>query len=81
VVPIHSLPQEWLWCEAWCSDQSKPPAGAAGAVAPAVRGLKASLFPSFPQSVFTLPEDLQEYVRKVQQEQQALRCSRIGSRS
>jgi hypothetical protein len=53
----------------------------AGAVAPAVRGLKASLFPSFPQSVFTLPEDLQEYVRRVQQEQQALWCSRIGSKS
>jgi UDP-glucose:glycoprotein glucosyltransferase len=23
VVPIHSLPQEWLWCETWCSDGSK----------------------------------------------------------
>jgi len=22
VIPIHSLPQEWLWCETWCSDQS-----------------------------------------------------------
>jgi Glucosyltransferase 24/Thioredoxin-like domain/UDP-glucose:Glycoprotein Glucosyltransferase len=22
-VPIHSLPQEWLWCESWCSDESK----------------------------------------------------------
>lgn len=22
VLPIHSLPQEWLWCETWCSDQS-----------------------------------------------------------
>lgn len=22
-VPIHSLPQEWLWCETWCSDKSK----------------------------------------------------------
>lgn len=22
-VPIHSLPQEWLWCETWCSDASK----------------------------------------------------------
>lgn len=21
--PIHSLPQEWLWCETWCSDASK----------------------------------------------------------
>lgn len=21
-VPIHSLPQDWLWCETWCSDQS-----------------------------------------------------------
>ena len=19
-IPIHSLPQEWLWCETWCSD-------------------------------------------------------------
>jgi UDP-glucose:glycoprotein glucosyltransferase len=22
VLPIHSLPQEWLWCETWCSDES-----------------------------------------------------------
>ncbi|KAJ2744815.1 killer toxin resistant protein [Coemansia sp. BCRC 34301] len=22
IVPIHSLPQEWLWCETWCSDAS-----------------------------------------------------------
>ena len=22
-VPIKSLPQEWLWCETWCSDESK----------------------------------------------------------
>lgn len=22
-VPIFSLPQEWLWCETWCSDGSK----------------------------------------------------------
>jgi len=22
-VPIHSLPAEWLWCETWCSDESK----------------------------------------------------------
>ena len=22
-LPIHSLPQEWLWCESWCSDASK----------------------------------------------------------
>ena len=22
-VPIKSLPQEWLWCESWCSDKSK----------------------------------------------------------
>ena len=21
-LPIHSLPQEWLWCETWCSDAS-----------------------------------------------------------
>ncbi|KAJ3175024.1 hypothetical protein HDU87_006558 [Geranomyces variabilis] len=21
-IPIFSLPQEWLWCETWCSDQS-----------------------------------------------------------
>jgi UDP-glucose:glycoprotein glucosyltransferase len=20
VIPIHSLPQDWLWCETWCSD-------------------------------------------------------------
>ncbi|XXH01202.1 Glycosyl phosphatidyl inositol protein transamidase complex subunit [Hypoxylon texense] len=23
VIPIHSLPQEWLWCETWCSDESQ----------------------------------------------------------
>lgn len=23
MVPIKSLPQEWLWCESWCSDDSK----------------------------------------------------------
>ncbi|EPY49450.1 UDP-glucose-glycoprotein glucosyltransferase Gpt1 [Schizosaccharomyces cryophilus OY26] len=22
LIPIYSLPQEWLWCETWCSDQS-----------------------------------------------------------
>jgi UDP-glucose:glycoprotein glucosyltransferase len=22
VIPIHTLPQEWLWCETWCSDES-----------------------------------------------------------
>ena len=22
-VGIKSLPQEWLWCETWCSDESK----------------------------------------------------------
>ena len=22
-IPIHSLPQEWLWCETWCSEKSK----------------------------------------------------------
>jgi len=22
-VPIFSLPQDWLWCETWCSDESK----------------------------------------------------------
>ncbi|KAI8146122.1 UDP-glucose:glycoprotein glucosyltransferase-domain-containing protein [Fennellomyces sp. T-0311] len=22
VVPIFSLPQDWLWCETWCSDES-----------------------------------------------------------
>lgn len=21
MLPIHSLPQEWLWCETWCSDE------------------------------------------------------------
>lgn len=23
-IPIHSLPQEWLWCETWCSDETFP---------------------------------------------------------
>lgn len=22
ILPIHSLPQDWLWCETWCSDES-----------------------------------------------------------
>jgi UDP-glucose:glycoprotein glucosyltransferase len=22
MLPIHSLPQEWLWCETWCSDEA-----------------------------------------------------------
>lgn len=22
MLPIHSLPQDWLWCETWCSDES-----------------------------------------------------------
>lgn len=22
-VPIKSLPQDWLWCESWCSDETK----------------------------------------------------------
>ena len=23
MIPIHSLPQEWLWCESWCSEETK----------------------------------------------------------
>ena len=23
-VPIYSLPQEWLWCGSWCSDETLP---------------------------------------------------------
>merc|ERR1712061_662674 len=23
-IPIFSLPQEWLWCESWCSNATKP---------------------------------------------------------
>ena len=26
VVPIFSLPEEWLWCETWCGNASKPSA-------------------------------------------------------
>ncbi|KPM37451.1 UDP-glucose:glycoprotein glucosyltransferase [Neonectria ditissima] len=22
-IPIHSLPQDWLWCETWCSDEAQ----------------------------------------------------------
>lgn len=22
-MPIHSLPEEWLWCESWCGNASK----------------------------------------------------------
>ncbi|KAH7129335.1 UDP-glucose:glycoprotein glucosyltransferase-domain-containing protein [Dactylonectria estremocensis] len=25
-IPIHSLPQDWLWCETWCSDEAQPSA-------------------------------------------------------
>lgn len=25
-VAIKSLPQEWLWCETWCSNDDKPAA-------------------------------------------------------
>jgi UDP-glucose:glycoprotein glucosyltransferase len=25
-IKIFSLPQDWLWCETWCSDESKPKA-------------------------------------------------------
>jgi Glucosyltransferase 24 len=25
-VPIFSLPQEWLWCETWCGNTTKPAA-------------------------------------------------------
>jgi len=23
IVPIFSLPQEWLWCESWCGNATK----------------------------------------------------------
>ena len=26
VVPIHSLPESWLWCETWCGNKTKPSA-------------------------------------------------------
>jgi UDP-glucose:glycoprotein glucosyltransferase len=26
LVPIYSLPEEWLWCETWCGNSSKPKA-------------------------------------------------------
>ena len=26
MVPIFSLPQEWLWCESWCGNSTKPKA-------------------------------------------------------
>ncbi|KAH1065754.1 hypothetical protein J1N35_030741 [Gossypium stocksii] len=25
-IPIFSLPQEWLWCESWCGNATKPKA-------------------------------------------------------
>ena len=27
-VPIFSLPQEWLWCETWCGNETRPQVGA-----------------------------------------------------
>ena len=29
-IPIHSLPQEWLWCESWCGNATKEKVGAVG---------------------------------------------------
>jgi UDP-glucose:glycoprotein glucosyltransferase len=26
-IPIHSLPQEWLWCESWCGNTTKAKVG------------------------------------------------------
>jgi len=23
MIPIYSLPQEWLWCETWCTEETK----------------------------------------------------------
>lgn len=23
LLPIYSLPQEWLWCGSWCSDETR----------------------------------------------------------
>ena len=25
-MPIHSLPEAWLWCETWCGNASRPAA-------------------------------------------------------
>lgn len=33
-VPIRSLPQEWLWCETWCSEASKSAAKTIDLVGP-----------------------------------------------
>ncbi len=33
-VPIKSLPQEWLWCETWCSEESKARAKTIDLVSP-----------------------------------------------
>ena len=30
-IPIHSLPQEWLWCESWCGNAIKAKVGPWGA--------------------------------------------------
>ena len=35
-VPIKSLPQEWLWCETWCSDESKATAKTIDLVSPSL---------------------------------------------
>jgi len=37
-IPIHSLPQEWLWCESWCSDESKATSKTIGACVGGGRG-------------------------------------------
>lgn len=29
-VPIFSLPQEWLWCESWCGNETKAKASRPG---------------------------------------------------
>ena len=44
-VPIKSLPQEWLWCETWCSQETKSQAKTIDLVCTLS---DAYLFPSLP---------------------------------
>ena len=54
-VPIKSLPQEWLWCETWCSDESKKIAKTIDLVSDSMIQLFLKGI-DFDKSVFDLPE-------------------------
>ena len=46
-VPIKSLPQEWLWCETWCSEASKTAAKTIDLVSGSFIRIYAAIITSF----------------------------------